>query len=130
MLLVVAAALCDGAGKILLQKRPEGRSMSGLWEFPGGKIEPGETPEQALVRELREELSIEVSTCDLQPLSFASEPLSDQNLLLLLYHCDRWEGVPEPLESPEIGWFSVEQMRSLAMPPADLPLLDHLARSA
>lgn len=130
LLLVVAVALRNSEGKFLLQKRPESRSMSGLWEFPGGKIENNETPEDALVRELSEELDIAISTADLRPLTFASEPLSSQNLLLLLYVCDRWEGDPKPVESPEIKWFFADEMYGLEMPPADLPFLDQLKKLA
>jgi 8-oxo-dGTP diphosphatase len=128
LLPVVAAALVRGDGAILLQKRPEGRSMAGFWEFPGGKIEAGETPEAALVRELDEELAIAVDPANLVPSCFASAALGDQSLLLLLYLCRDWQGEPRPVESPEIEWFSLAAMRDLQMPPADLPLLDLLER--
>lgn len=127
-LLVVAAALQSDDGKILLQRRPRGRSMAGLWEFPGGKIEDGETPEAALARELAEELSIGVEPTDLVPACFASATIGERPLLLLLFSCKQWSGEPVALESPELGWFTVSEMRDLEMPPADLPLLDLLDR--
>jgi 8-oxo-dGTP diphosphatase len=130
ILIVVAAALRNSDGRFLLQKRPENKVMAGLWEFPGGKIEPGETPEAALVRELKEELAIEVESTNLHANCFASAPLGDRQLLLLLYICSQWRGEPQPMESPELGWFTVQEMRSLNMPPADLPLLDLLERNA
>jgi 8-oxo-dGTP diphosphatase len=124
LLMVVAAALARDDGKVLLQKRPEGRSMAGLWEFPGGKVEADERPESALVRELHEELAIEVDSVDLTPACFASALIGERPLMLLLYICRHWTGEPTPVESPELGWFSINEMRGLAMPPADLPLLD------
>ena len=123
MLLVVAAALTNQVGEILLQRRPEGKQMVGLWEFPGGKVEPEESPESALVRELREELGIAVAESDLLPIVFASEPLEDRNLLLLLYRCSRWQGEPQPLDSPELRWLRPGDMHALTMPPADRPLV-------
>ena len=123
MLLVVAAALTNEVGEILLQMRPEGRSMAGLWEFPGGKIETGETPESALVRELKEELGVDIDPAAFTPFAFASEPLGDRHLLLMLYRCTRWSGVPRALESPELRWVNPLDMDRLAMPPADLPLM-------
>lgn len=128
MLTVVAAALQNDLGQFLLQKRPEGRAMAGLWEFPGGKVEGGETPEQALVRELYEELAIHVKSENLAPACFASAPLGDRQLLLLLYICRIWNGTPTAVESPELGWFAISEMRALAMPPADEPLLDLLEK--
>jgi 8-oxo-dGTP diphosphatase len=128
MLIVVAAALVRHDRSILLQKRPDGRSMAGLWEFPGGKLEPGESPVVALVRELHEELSIAVKVEDLRPACFAEASIGDRPLLLMLYICPNWAGEPVPVESPELGWFRVHEMRSLAMPPADLPLLDLLEK--
>lgn len=122
-LLVVAAALLRKDGAILLQKRPEGRAMAGLWEFPGGKLEAGETPEVALVRELDEELAIHVDAADLVPSCFASAAIGDRPLVLLLYICRKWTGEPVAVESPELGWFSVDAMVDLPMPPADVPLL-------
>jgi 8-oxo-dGTP diphosphatase len=128
-LFVVAAALTNQAGEILLQKRPEGRSMAGLWEFPGGKVDEGETPESALVRELKEELGVVVDPFDLVPFSFASEALNNGHLLLLLYVCTRWEGQPTPLESPELCWLQPGDMHSLPMPPADRPLVNALEKT-
>ncbi|MEP7350559.1 MAG: (deoxy)nucleoside triphosphate pyrophosphohydrolase [Sphingorhabdus sp.] len=123
MLFVVAAALTNQVGEILLQKRPDDRPMAGLWEFPGGKVEAGESPESALVRELEEELGVVVDPSDLHPFAFASEPLDSRQLLLLLYICDRWQGDPMPLESPEIRWLKPADMHILPMPPADEPLV-------
>ena len=122
-LLVVAAALSREDGRILLQKRPIGRSMAGLWEFPGGKLEDGETPEVALVREMAEELAIEINPADLTPTCFASARIGDRPLILLLYICSVWKGEPTAIESPELGWFTVDEMDDLLMPPADIPLL-------
>jgi 8-oxo-dGTP diphosphatase len=127
MLFVVAAALTNENDEILLQKRPAGRNMAGLWEFPGGKVENGETPESALVRELEEELGIVVDAKNLHPLTFASEALADKHLVLLLYNCRLWVGEPKPLDSPEIAWVSISDMRKLHMPPADAPFIDALA---
>jgi 8-oxo-dGTP diphosphatase len=126
MLFVVAAALTNEVGEILLQKRPEGRQMAGLWEFPGGKVESGESPESALVRELKEELGIEVDVPDLIPLTFASAKNGDRYMVLLLYRCTRWQGQPNALESPELCWLSPADMHALPMPPADEPLVRFL----
>lgn len=128
LLIVVAAALMRDDGMILLQKRPEGREMAGLWEFPGGKLEEEEVPEAALARELAEELSIAVAAADLEPSCFASAPLGARNLLLLLYTCRRWQGTPRPAENQEIGWFGVAEMANMPMPPADLPLIELLKK--
>jgi 8-oxo-dGTP diphosphatase len=130
MLFVVAAALTNQAGEILLQKRPDGRQMAGLWEFPGGKVDAGESPESGLVRELREELGIEVSAENLIPITFASEPLGDRNLLLLLYRCAEWTGEPVALDSPELRWLLPADMQGLPMPPADVPLVRALQKMA
>jgi len=127
-LIVVAAALVRHDGRILLQKRPEGRSMTGLWEFPGGKLEHGETPEEALVRELLEELAVEIDPANLVPTCFASAHVGDRPLLLLLYVCKVWHGDPVAVESPELGWYSIDEMAGLEMPPADIPLLGLLAK--
>lgn len=125
-LFVVAAALRDRGGRILVQERPKGKAMEGLWEFPGGKIEFGETPEQALVRELKEELGVDVQLEELSPIAFASEPLGKKHLLLLLYICEKWEGVPQGLESTELKWSSLDELKDLEMPPADIPLVEQL----
>ena len=126
MLFVVAAALTNQAGEILLQKRPEGRQMAGLWEFPGGKVDAGESPESALVRELKEELGIDVEPQNLVPFAFASEPLEGRNLLLLLYRCHGWHGEPQALDADEIRWVLPQGMHDLPMPPADIPLVSAL----
>jgi len=123
ILLVVAAALINDTGKVLLQKRPENKSMGGLWEFPGGKVEPGERPVAALARELNEELGITASPANFTPITFAAEPLDGRELLLLLYACSAWQGEPCALESPEIAWLSVGDMLALPMPPADAPFI-------
>jgi 8-oxo-dGTP diphosphatase len=122
-LIVVAAALVDRDGRLLVQQRPEGLSMAGLWEFPGGKIEPGETPEQALVRELAEELAIDVEQACLAPACFASDMLGDRHLLLLLYVCRKWRGTPTPQHASALRWARPVELHGLAMPPADKPLI-------
>jgi 8-oxo-dGTP diphosphatase len=122
-LIVVAAALVDADGRVLLQQRPPGRQMEGLWEFPGGKIERGETPEAALIRELREELGIETEEACIAPVAFASAPLDGRHLLLLLYICRKWRGNPEPLDAAALKWVRPNQMFGLPMPPADVPLI-------
>ena len=126
MLWVVAAALIDEAGRVLVQQRPVGKSMAGLWEFPGGKVEPGETPEAALVRELHEELGIEVDACDLIAGPFASEPLSGRHLIMLVYICRSWRGTPEAREAAAIAWHHPAELHDLPMPPADGPLVAFL----
>ncbi|MFS0738764.1 (deoxy)nucleoside triphosphate pyrophosphohydrolase [Sphingomonas sp. 1P06PA] len=123
LLLVVAAALIDADGRVLVQQRAAGQTMAGLWEFPGGKVEPGETPEDALVRELREELGIDVATACLAPGPFASEPLGERHLLLMLYLCRKWQGVPQPLDAVALRWCRPLALHGLAMPPADKPLI-------
>jgi 8-oxo-dGTP diphosphatase len=122
VLLVVAAALIE-EDRVLVQQRPQGKSLAGLWEFPGGKLEPGELPVDALVRELREELGIEVANAALAPLTFVSEPLGGRTLILLLYHCRAWQGTPRPLHASALRWATLEGLRQLAMPPADVPLI-------
>lgn len=123
LLPVVAAALVDLEGRVLLQQRPEGKSLAGLWEFPGGKVEPGETPEAALIRELEEELAIAVPHACLAPAAFASAPLGDRHLLLLLYITRKWTGVPRALEATALRWVRPNEMHALPMPPADRPLI-------
>lgn len=130
MLFVVAAALTNQVGEILLQRRPDGKQMAGLWEFPGGKVEAGESPENALVRELKEELGIAVERKNLLPFVFASEPLEGRHLLMLLYICHEWNGEPRPLDSPELRWLRPADMQDLPMPPADRPLVRALAAMA
>ena len=120
---VVAVALIDREGRVLVQRRPAGKMLAGLWEFPGGKIEPGETPEAALVRELAEELGIVVDPAHLAPAAFASAPLAGRHLLLLLYICRDWAGTPRPLDAEELLWCRPAELHGLAMPPADLPLI-------
>jgi 8-oxo-dGTP diphosphatase len=122
-LLVVAAALVDREGRVLLQKRREGRHMAGLWEFPGGKVEPGERPESALVRELKEELGIDVAADALAPAAFASAPLGERHLLLLLYLCRVWVGEPHALDASALKWLRMQEMVPGDMPPADAPLI-------
>jgi 8-oxo-dGTP diphosphatase len=123
LLPVVAAALVDADGRILLQQRPAGKALAGLWEFPGGKIETGETPEAALIRELGEELGISVAESCLAPATFASATLGDRHLLLLLYVCRKWEGEPRAIEASALTWVRPVQMHALPMPPADRPLI-------
>jgi 8-oxo-dGTP diphosphatase len=122
-LIVVAAALIDGDGRILVQQRPQGKAMAGLWEFPGGKVEEGELPEEALIRELHEELGIDVQQACLAPACFASEPLDDRHMLLLVYICRKWQGIPQALEAPAIKWVRPLELHTLDMPPADKPLI-------
>jgi 8-oxo-dGTP diphosphatase len=125
---VVAAAMIDGEGRILLQRRAEGRAMAGLWEFPGGKVEPGETPEAALVRELREELGIDASEAALEAGPFASADNGGRHMLLLLYLCRRWQGTPLALDADALLWARPVEMQTLAMPPADVPLVAMLEK--
>jgi 8-oxo-dGTP diphosphatase len=120
---VVAAALADGQGRVLLQRRSPGRAMAGLWEFPGGKVEPDERPEAALVRELAEELGIEVDVDSLSPAAFASADNEGRHMLLLLYLCREWAGEPRPLDAAELAWVLPADMADLPMPPADEPLI-------
>lgn len=122
MVLVVACALIDTDNRVLLAQRPEGRSMAGLWEFPGGKIEPNETPEGALIRELREELSIEVWPKCLAPFTFASHSYENFHLLMPLYLCRKWGGEITPREGQRITWVRANRLSEFAMPPADEPL--------
>jgi len=122
-LLVVAAALVDADGRVLLQQRPPGKAMAGLWEFPGGKVEVDESPEAALIRELEEELGIRTHASCLAPATFASEVLGERHLLLLLYVCRKWEGLPEARHATALQWVRPAKMYALEMPPADLPLI-------
>ena len=122
-LLVSAVALIDKDGRVLLAQRPAGKSMAGLWEFPGGKVEPFETPEQALIRELHEELGIDTWTSCLAPLTFASHSYNDFHLLMPLFACRRWDGIPVPREGQTLAWVRPNQMRDYPMPAADLPLI-------
>lgn len=126
LLLVVACALVDADGRVLIAQRPEGKQLAGMWEFPGGKVEPGETPEDCLVRELREELGIETKTACLAPLTFASHSYDDFHLLMPLYVCRRFWGTPEPKEAQALKWVRPKQMRDYPMPPADAPLIPFL----
>jgi 8-oxo-dGTP diphosphatase len=119
---VVAAALIDPAGRVLVQRRPAGKTMAGLWEFPGGKVEPSESPENALVRELDEELGITVDPSALTPATFASTPLGGRRLLLLLFVCRSWRGEPAPLDADALRWICPAELTGIAMPPADYPL--------
>ena len=124
--LVVACALVDADKRVLLAQRPAGKSLAGLWEFPGGKVEPGERPEVTLIRELKEEIGISVSEACLAPLTFASHTYSDFHLLMPLYICRRWEGLAVAREGQTLAWVRVNKLRDYPMPPADLPLLPHL----
>jgi 8-oxo-dGTP diphosphatase len=126
LVLVAACALIDADGRVLIAQRPEGKPMAGLWEFPGGKVEPGERPEQSLIRELREELGIVVKQDCLAPLTFASHDYADFHLLMPLYVCRRWEGMVEPQEGQALKWVRPNRLRDYPMPPADEPLISHL----
>jgi 8-oxo-dGTP diphosphatase len=123
LLLVAAVALVDADGRILLASRPPGKPLAGLWEFPGGKVQPGETPEAALVRELREELGIDTASSCLAPLTFASHAYEAFHLLMPVFACRVWEGVPRPLEGQELAWVRPANLRDYPMPPADVPLV-------
>jgi 8-oxo-dGTP diphosphatase len=122
ILLVAACALVDADGRVLLAKRPPGKPLAGLWEFPGGKIEAGETPEVALVRELKEELDIEVAPKCLAPLTFASHGYPQFHLLMPLFVCRTWEGEIAPRQGQELAWVRAQRLADYAMPPADEPL--------
>ena len=122
IILVAAVALLNEEGKVLLAKRPPGRPLAGLWEFPGGKVDPGEDPETALIRELMEELGIEITRADLVPLTFASHAYPEFHLLMLLYLCKRWEGDIAAQENQELLWVKPDELRLYDMPPADEPL--------
>lgn len=126
ILLVVAAALLDADNRILIAQRPANKNMGGLWEFPGGKVEAGESPEQALIRELKEELDIDTQTACLAPLTFASHHYEKFHILMPLYVCRRFKGVAKPLEHQALKWVKATQLRDYDMPPADAPLIAHL----
>ena len=121
--LVSAVALIDADGRVLLAQRPPGKSLAGLWEFPGGKVEPGETPETALIRELQEELGIDTHASCLAPLTFASQTYPDFHLLMPLFACRRWQGIAQPREGQTLAWVAPHNLRDYPMPPADLPLI-------
>jgi 8-oxo-dGTP diphosphatase len=123
---VAACALVDADGRVLLAQRPEGKPMAGLWEFPGGKVETGETPEQTLIRELEEELGIVVKEACLAPLTFASHTYPEFHLLMPLYVCRRWDGIVTAREGQRLSWVRPNRLREYPMPPADVPLVAHL----
>jgi 8-oxo-dGTP diphosphatase len=127
LVLVAACALLDSDSRVLIAQRPAGKPMAGLWEFPGGKVEAGERPEETLIRELREELGITVNEACLAPLTFASHRYADFHLLMPLYVCRRWDGIVRPLEGQALTWVRANRLREYAMPPADEPLVAHLA---
>ena len=126
IVLVAACALVDADGRVLIAKRPAGKPMAGLWEFPGGKVENGENPETSLIRELREELGIVIKEACLAPLTFASHAYPDFHLLMPLYVCRRWEGQVTPTEGQQLAWVKPNRLREYEMPPADVPLISHL----
>ena len=126
LVLVAACALLDPDGRVLIAQRPLGKPMAGLWEFPGGKVEQGEAPEQTLIRELKEELGIVVNAACLAPLTFASHSYPDFHLLMPLYVCRRWEGIVMALEAQQLAWVRPNRLRDYPMPPADEPLISHL----
>jgi len=123
VVLVSAVALIDPDGRVLLAQRPEGKSMAGLWEFPGGKVEPGESPEAALIRELQEELGINTWSSCLAPLTFASHAYENFHLLMPLFACRKWDGIPQPREGQVLKWVRAADLRDYPMPPADIPLI-------
>lgn len=123
LVLVAAVALVDADGRVLIAQRPEGKSMAGLWEFPGGKVDAGETPEDALIRELREELAIDVTEACLGPFTFASHRYDDFHLLMPLYLCRRWNGTVTPVEGQALKWVRPMRLGDYPMPPADEPLV-------
>jgi 8-oxo-dGTP diphosphatase len=123
LVLVAAVALIDADGRVLLAQRPQGRAMAGLWEFPGGKVEPGETPEACLIRELSEELGIGTWESCLAPLSFASHAYDDFHLLMPLFACRKWQGTAHGREGQQLAWVRPARLRDYPMPPADLPLI-------
>ncbi|AUH64705.1 (deoxy)nucleoside triphosphate pyrophosphohydrolase [Paracoccus zhejiangensis] len=126
VVLVSAVLLIDPDGRVLLAQRPEGKSMAGLWEFPGGKVEPGETPEAALIRELHEELGIETWQSCLAPMAFASHSYADFHLLMPLFACRKWNGIVQPREGQGLAWVRPEKLTDYPMPPADIPLIPQI----
>ena len=126
LLLVAACALVDADGRVLIAQRPQGKQLAGLWEFPGGKVEPGETPEQCIIRELHEEIGIETEIPCLAPLTFASHSYDDFHLLMPLFVCRRFRGIAQPREGQALKWVRPKQMRDYPMPPADAPLIPFL----
>jgi 8-oxo-dGTP diphosphatase len=126
LLLVAAAALIDKDGRVLVAQRPEGKPMAGLWEFPGGKVKEGETPEFALCREIEEELGIEVRECCFTPIAFASHSYKDFHLVMPLYVCRMWKGAPVPREGQAVKWMKINELYNLPMPDADVPLISQL----
>ena len=126
LVLVVAVALIDADNRVLIAQRPEGKTLAGLWEFPGGKLEPGERPEAALIRELHEEIGIVVQEACLAPLTFASHAYEDFHLLMPLYICLRWEGLAVAREGQQLAWVRANKLRDYPMPAADIPLIPHL----
>jgi 8-oxo-dGTP diphosphatase len=126
LVLVAACALVDADGRVLIARRPQGKAMAGLWEFPGGKIEDDERPEQTLIRELKEELGVTISEACLAPLAFASHAYADFHLLMPLYVCRRWEGTVAATEGQQLAWVRANRLRDYEMPPADVPLVSHL----
>jgi 8-oxo-dGTP diphosphatase len=128
LVIVAAAALVRDDGRLLLAQRPEGKSMAGLWELPGGKLEAGESPQTALVRELREELEISVSEADLQPFTFASHAYEKFDLLMPVFLCRKWTGEPNGQEGQKLVWVSPGESRSYAVPDADIPLIEYFAQ--
>jgi 8-oxo-dGTP diphosphatase len=126
VLLVAACALVDADGRVLITQRPQGKPMAGLWEFPGGKVEPAETPEETVIRELREEIGVETKVACLAPLTFASHNYEEFHLLMPLFVCRRFEGIPQPKEVQAVKWVRPNRLRDYPMPPADEPLIPFL----
>jgi 8-oxo-dGTP diphosphatase len=126
LVLVAACVLVDQDGRILLAQRPKGKALEGYWEFPGGKIEAGETPEETVIRELKEELGIETQTSCLAPITFASHNYDDFHLLMPLFVCRKWEGIPTGQENQDLAWVRMDQIKNYKLPPADIPLVAQL----